>query len=105
MKYRLKVNQPNKIFTLRGKPTRTPFYLDNVTETELKMFKSKIKLESIPEDKYEIIPMEEVYRMENEEQQQEKPLNKTKKENTQDTKKEKENKTNSNLTLDSYSEE
>lgn len=101
MKYRLKVNQPNKVFVLRGKPTRTPFLIDNVTETELKVFKSKIKLEGISEDKYEIIPMEEV----NKEEVKSETVHVMNKEEEEDIiKDEDDGEEDSNFTLDSYDE-
>lgn len=119
MKYRLKVNQPNKVFTIRGKPTRTPFTIDNVNETELKVFQSKIKLESIPEDMYEIIPMDEVIKQEQVEK--ENKSNKTDNNTASETKTKsskstsskskstksgsKKSKSKAKTTLDSYSED
>lgn len=60
MRYRLEISQPNKMFVVRGKQIRTPLTIDNVTDQELKLFKSKIQLEGIPESKYSIISMDQV---------------------------------------------
>lgn len=60
MRYRLEIKQPNKMFVVRGKQIRTPLVIDNVTEQELHLFKTKIQLEGIDKSKYSIIPMEEV---------------------------------------------
>ena len=46
MKYRVKINTPNRIFIIKGKPVRTPAeWLIN--SSELEQLKLKIKLEAV----------------------------------------------------------
>lgn len=58
-RYKLKVKTKNKTFIIRGKPVRTPFVVDKLTEKELNFYLSKIRLEGIREQDYEIIETSE----------------------------------------------
>lgn len=60
LKYRIEIQQTGKIFNVRGKSVRSPLSIDNVTEEELPLFKSKIQLEGILENNYSIKPMSQV---------------------------------------------
>lgn len=64
----MEIKQPNKMFVVRGKPIRTPLIIDNVTEQELTLFKSKIQLEAIQESMYSIIPMDQLSKHSRDEQ-------------------------------------
>lgn len=54
MKYKVEIFTPNKFFIIKGRPVRSPFETI-ATESELKMFKMKIKADGILD--YNISPL------------------------------------------------